>query len=206
MRIPVRATFTDQIHRALMFVHFYVPGASFLDIAVGHFLTYFTFALGDFTSVSSTLVSQWPTAPIVVEGKPTGETVRQTSATQIAFSGTLKSGAVASFHFRAGISSENAGQTPFLWLIDGEEGSLRVESTAPNGSFVHITRPRLFIKGAEWTPAEEPAPYVGNVALAWEEFAKGKQGSYSTFEDAVRVHRVIHAIRRSSDEGRKITL
>lgn len=133
--------------------------------------------------------------------------MRQTSATQVAFSGTLKSGAVASFHFRAGISKKNEGQTPFLWLIDGEEGSIRVESSDVGGSFVHIARPRLFIKGVEWTPEVEPAPYTGNVALAWEEFAKGsKAGSYSTFEDAARVHRVIHAIRRSSDEGRKITL
>lgn len=167
----------------------------------------FTDALGDFTSVSATLANQYPTASVIgASGSPTGETIAQTTHHQVAFTGTLASGAVATFHFRAGLDSTKPGRTPFVWLIDGEDGSIRVESDAPNGSFLHVVHPKLFIKGEEWTAAEPLVDYVGNLGAAWREFARGDEGDYPTFEDAVRVQRVVHAIRRSSDEGRRITL
>ena len=164
--------------------------------------------LGDFTSVSATLATQWPTVPLVAaDGTPTGETVRQTGATQIAFSGVLKSGAVASLHFRAGQDGAAPGQTPFVWLIDGETGSLRVESQEGHGSFIHVGHPRVLVKGEE-VPFDGPGEpsITTNVGRAWEQYAKGDAGHYSTFEDAVRLERIIHAIRRSADEGRRITL
>lgn len=162
--------------------------------------------MGDFASVSATLACQYPTAELVTPtGEPTGETIPQTGAHQIAISATLRSGAVASLHFRAGLDATHAGQTPFVWLIDGAEGSVRLESAAPNGSFLHITHPKVFIKGEEWK-AEGELDIFSNPGSAWGEFAKGPGGQYPTFEDAVRIERVLHAIRRSADEGRRITL
>ena len=88
-----------------------------------------------------------------------------------------------------------------------------MESGEGLGSFIHVGHPKLVVKG-ETVPFDGPGePSIGtNVGRAWAEYAKGVDargepvGRYATFEDAVRVERVLHAIRRSADEGRRITL
>ncbi|TFY55145.1 hypothetical protein EVJ58_g8431 [Rhodofomes roseus] len=82
-KISERSTFTADVEQ----------GTTLLDVIGGHFLEGFTYALGPFTSVISTLAVQYPTAELVdASGKPTGKTVTQTGANQVAFSGTLANG------------------------------------------------------------------------------------------------------------------
>lgn len=177
-----------------------------MDIAVGHFLSGFTAVFGDFASVSATLATLFPTAQLVDEQlKPLGETVRRTSEDQVAFTGVLTSGAVVSFHFRAGLSAGTPGRVPFVWIVDGEKGTVKVEGPS---SFYHVVHPEtVLVNGERWTTEEELVDYTGNVAAAWQEIAKGSgEGKYATFEDAVRVHKVVDAIRRSAKEGVRVDL
>jgi predicted dehydrogenase len=44
------------------------------------------------------------------------------------------------------------------------------------------------------------------LASAWMEYAKGENGNYTTMGDAVRIHRLIDAIKRSAKEGKMIQL
>jgi predicted dehydrogenase len=72
-------------------------GASMLDIGIGHQLDVVTHLLGEFSSVSATTTTAYPIATVLdTSGKPTGNTVTSTVSDHIAFSGELKSGAVAS--------------------------------------------------------------------------------------------------------------
>ena len=109
-----------------------------------------------------------------------------------------------SFHLRSGLSAAKPGRVPFEWLIDGEDGSIKLEG---DSSFYHVMHPKtVLIKGERWEPSEKPVDVVGNVAAAWAEIAKGESGKVPSFQDAYRVHKVIDAVRRSAREGKRISI
>lgn len=181
-------------------------GATLLDVAVGHFLDCFTHVLGPFASISATLENQYPTAQLVDEtGKPTGRTTEQTAANQVAIVGQLKDGAVVSLHWRGGLESK-AGKagTPFVWTIDGDKGSIRLESDDASGSFIHIRDPVLYVDGEE--VKTDGGNGLTNPGRAWAEFAKGSGGAYATLDDALKLKVVLDAIRRSARDGQRVYL
>ncbi|KAI0922397.1 hypothetical protein AcV7_005941 [Taiwanofungus camphoratus] len=180
-------------------------GATMLDVAVGHFLDSFTLVLGSFASVSAVVDNQYPTAELVdATGNPIGQTIEQTGANQVAVAGTLNSGAVVSLHWRGGLESKPGKTgTPFIWVIDGEKGSIRLESDDAAGSFIHIRDPTMYLNGEQVNVEEDG---MTNPERAWFEFAKGPEGSYATLEDAVRNKTLLEAIKRSALEGKKVVL
>lgn len=180
-------------------------GVTLLDIIGGHILEGFTHALGPFTSVTSTLAVQYPTAELVdASGNPTGKSVPQTAATQIAFSGTLANGAVASFHWRGGVSEEGGkAGSPLLWVIDGEKGSIRVDSDSPAGGYIHVYEPDLYLNGEK---VELEQDGLTNTGRAWAEYAKGDAGDFPTLEDAVKLKSLLEAIKTSSRAGKRVDL
>jgi predicted dehydrogenase len=99
-----------------------------LDIGIGHQMDIVTHVLGGFSSVSATMTTAYPLVKVVdASAKPTGESVISTISDHIAFSGELKSGAVASVIWRSGYPSTK-GRKQFLWIIDGDDGSITLES------------------------------------------------------------------------------
>jgi predicted dehydrogenase len=105
-----------------------LPGASMLEIGIGHQMDIVTHVLGEFSSVSATTTTAYPVVKVVdASGKPTGGSVISTISDHIAFSGELKSGAVASVIWRSGYSSTK-GRKQLLWVIDGDNGSITMES------------------------------------------------------------------------------
>ncbi|CCM04289.1 uncharacterized protein FIBRA_06460 [Fibroporia radiculosa] len=176
-------------------------GASFLAVSVGHFLDLFTYTLGPFASVSATIVNQFPTAELVdPAGKPISKQVAQTSSNQVAFAGTLKRGTVVSMHWRGGLPATPKPDLPFVWTIDGEKGSIRIQGDLP---YIHIIEPKLYLNGEEVVPEQDG---LTNPARAWAEFAKGPSGSYATLDDAVANKTLLAAIERSAEEGKRIDL
>ncbi|KAK0485876.1 NAD-binding Rossmann fold oxidoreductase [Armillaria novae-zelandiae] len=180
-------------------------GGSLLDIGGGHLLDTLTYILGPVASVSATLSTQYPVAEIIDEnGKPTGETIEQDVATQVAVSGVLASGAVMSFHMRGGLETKADGKagTPLLWVIDGERGSIRIESDDPKASAVSIMTPTgLYVNGEE---VKVEGNGVSNVRWAWEAYAKGE--GYADLEAALKTKALVDAIKRSGAEGRRVDL
>lgn len=176
-------------------------GATMLDIAVGHFLDSFMFTLGPFSSVSAILENQFPTAQLVDgSGSPTGVSIEQTGCSQAAISGVLKSGAVVSIHWRGGLESKHGKDgTPFIWTIDGESGSIRVESSEPGGSFLHIRDPVLYVDGQEVKLERNDG--MSNTGRAWAEYANGNHGLYPTIDDAVEVKTLLEAIVGSARDA-----
>ncbi|KAJ7740440.1 NAD-binding Rossmann fold oxidoreductase [Mycena maculata] len=181
-------------------------GATILDIALGHELDIVTHILGDFASVSATCATIYPTATIFSATSDETRTAPVTAADHVAFSGLLKSGAVASVTWRGGYTS-TPGRTQFLWTIDGEDGSIRVEEDAINGAFIHIRDPKLFLNGERVPTDENWGGFSGNIRAAWAEFADGGQDTkYATIEDAVKLKTLLQAIDLSARDGVRVGL
>ncbi|MFD0304510.1 Gfo/Idh/MocA family oxidoreductase [Streptomyces sp. NPDC127119] len=95
-------------------------GATMLTIPLGHTLDGLASVLGSFTELSATTATR--RSP--VRHQQTGKLAPMTAEDQIAVTGTLESGAVASVHYRGGKSRS----TNFLWEINGTEGDVLVTS------------------------------------------------------------------------------
>ncbi|KAJ7107044.1 NAD-binding Rossmann fold oxidoreductase [Mycena epipterygia] len=181
-------------------------GATMLDIAMGHELDIVTHVLGDFASVSATSTTIYPTATLFSTTSSETRTAPVTAADHVAFSGLLKSGAVASVTWRGGYAS-TLGRTQFLWTIDGEEGSIRVEEDAVGGAFIHVRDPKLFLNGERVPTDEAWGGSSGNIRAAWADFADGgKDTKYATMEDAVKLKTLLDAIDSSARDGVRVTL
>ena len=94
-------------------------GANPLTIHCAHYIDSLCFALGELESVSAATTISRP--HVIV--RQTGKTIASTSPDQIAISGTLESGAIFSFHMRAGSADPS-----FFWEIQGEAAVLRATS------------------------------------------------------------------------------
>lgn len=176
-----------------------------MSIGMGHQLDTITYLLGDFRSVSATTALHYPVATLLdSERKATNQTITATAPDQVAFTGLLKSGAISTVVWRGGIPSTK-GRRQFLWEIDGEDGSIRMESDAMGAAFINIRDPKLYLNG-ELVNVQHTNGPGDNLAAAWAEFAKGDEGTYPTMDDAVKNHCLLDAITRSAREGRVIKL
>jgi predicted dehydrogenase len=183
-------------------------GATMLTIAVGHALAALEKTLGPVAYLSATLATRRPTAL----NTDTGETVVRQSADQVLVEGQLQSGAPFSIHYRGG-GSRGPG---LLWEINGTDGDLRI--TGPGG---HLQLVPLVLSGGrdaadELAPITATAqgdasegPIVENVRSVYAALASDLRHGTAiapTFEDAVRTHRVLEAIRQAAASGRRVAL
>jgi predicted dehydrogenase len=177
-------------------------GASLLSIPAGHAVDAMCYVLGEFTSVSATLVTR-RTEYLRVEDKAVLPT---TTPDQIAFSGTLESGALASFHYRGGVSKGD----DFIWEINGTRGDLIL--SIENG---RLSSPGLKLRGAQGADslAEIPIPaeysVAPQVAGLYDQFARDlRSGSRNApdFGVAVLRHRLLNAIEMAHATGKRQTL
>ncbi|MFE0100625.1 Gfo/Idh/MocA family protein [Streptomyces sp. NPDC059009] len=189
-------------------------GGTMLTIPFGHTVDAVSLVLGEFTEVSSTTAVRRP----VVHEEGTGRAAPMTVHDQIAVSGRLESGAVASVHFRAGLSRG----TNFHWEINGTEGDLVV-----TGGHGHLQQAALMVRGARGTdtaPAELPVPAryfdvpdlddlrsdpaynVGaQYAQIHTDLTEGTRHA-PDFAHAARRQHLLHAIERSAETGARVTL
>ena len=187
-------------------------GALLQTIPMGHSVDALCFCLGEFTEVSATFAQIQPDVVNIDNGEVlTG----RTSESHIAFTGRLANGAVASVHYRGGISRG----TNFLWEINGTKGDLRI--TAESG---HLQMFNGTVEGGQgdakslkpmptppehrWVP--ESVQGVGvNVGQMWarmrDDIRKGTQTA-PTFADAVIRHRMLDALERSAATGQKVAI
>lgn len=181
-------------------------GATMLSIPMGHSLDAVCACLGELTDVSARIAVQQPDF-LNVE---TGQHGIKSSPDQVAFTGTLASGAVMACHYRAGASRG----TNLLWEINGTEGDIVVTSVGG-----HMQMLDLSVSGARGqdqavqplpTPARfrtAPADLAGpalNVAQAWQCFADDLRNGtrqVADFDHAVARHRMLAAIERSAASG-----
>jgi predicted dehydrogenase len=187
----------------------FANGANLLTVTGGHTLDALCYCLGEFTELSAFVVSQRDR--IEVEG--TGEVIAKTSPDQLAVSGIVGDGAVVSCQVRGGVTRGTA----FLFEIHGEAGDLVLAAT----SRASMQRQELTVRGAQggaaladlpipaayrWVPQEVPEGTPYNVAQLYVKLAEAiRDGKPAIpgFDAAIARHRLIDAIVRSSDSGRK---
>lgn len=183
----------------------------------GHTIDTLRYCLGEFAEISAMLATRFP-EPTIIE---TGEKIKKTSPDQVLVNGTLQSGAVAAVHLRNGTFRASG----MLFEINGTEGDLILSSPDSDG----IQFANSALRGAQrkngessglvelhvpasytWIPSSVPSGPPFNVAQGYAKFARtileGKTEIAPDFEVAMGMHRVIDAIQRASDEGRRVKL
>ncbi|MFF1570736.1 Gfo/Idh/MocA family protein [Streptomyces sp. NPDC058293] len=187
-------------------------GATMLTIPFGHTMDGLASVLGEFTELSATTATRRPE----VRHEKTGEPMPTNVEDQIAVTGTLASGAVASVHYRGGL----ARSTNFLWEINGTEGDLKI-----TGDLGHLQFGQITIHGARSNDtelAELPVPerYDANLpALAGlrhtmaytvghayaQLHADLTDGTHTVpdFTHAVRHHRLLDHVQQAATTGER---
>jgi predicted dehydrogenase len=185
-------------------------GANTLTIAGGHALEAMCTVLGEFAEVSARLatrIKMW-------RHSETGENVSVDSPDVINVAGPLQNGAEASVQ----IASVPFGGGRTRLDIYGRSGAMTLAaggalSVGPNR--LQATRGReaateLEVPGRlKWVPAGTPAGSPSNVAQAYKRFVDttgDARGFEPDFDLAVKRHRLIDAIERSSAEARAVRL
>lgn len=183
-------------------------GATMLSIPMGHSLDAVCACLGEISSLSATMAVQTPE----FFNAETGEHGIKTSPDQVAFTGSLTSGATIACHYRSGASRG----TNLLWEINGTQGDIVVTSVGGHMQMLDLvvcggngeaqaTRPLPLPEGVRTAPDGLAGPAL-NIAQAWQCFAEDiRTGSRTTpdFDHAVQRHKLIDAIERSAAAGTK---
>jgi predicted dehydrogenase len=200
-----------QVDPATAYIADKANGATMLSIPIGHTVDALCHCLGEFQSLSATMAIRQP----FMTRSDTGERLLKTAHDQVAISGVLENGAVASVHYRSGVSRG----VKFLWEINGTKGDLQVTAAGGHGQMSDLSlagacgndralRPMLVPPEHRWVSAELSGPAV-NVAQVYARFADDlRDGSHQCpdVEDALRRHRMIAAIEESADSGRRLSL
>lgn len=135
------------------------------------------------------------------EGKES-EIVPRKNADSVSVTGVLESGATTSVTVNL---TTPATPDNLYWIISGEKGSLKIEG--PSG-FVALRAPTLFQftpgEGAKWEEVEVPkSAHFGEVGSVYQAFADGKSTGLVDFEEALKRHKMLDAIVRSSETGER---
>ncbi|MFF9645846.1 Gfo/Idh/MocA family protein [Kitasatospora aureofaciens] len=212
---PWGATYDDD-HAYVLDV---TSGATLLSIPFGHSVDALTMVLGEFREASAHIENLRPEVTHVTSGAVAAKSTED----QIAVTGLLESGAVATMHFRGGTSRA----TGFYWEINGTQGDLVVKADhdlwwmgrlrlygarGDDGGLVELPVPARYQRSlTHWTErAAEPAYNVAHeYALLREQItgslAPGADG-VPDFRHAVRRHCMLEQIREAARTGRRTTL
>jgi predicted dehydrogenase len=178
----------------------FVAGVTFLDIGVGHILDAFQYLLGHFTSVSATSASFRKEVTL----KETGEVIPATGEDHVAFSGFLDTEVFVSVSARSGYACVKGAR--FIWEIQGTQGLVRlVDDPEEVHQFINVADLLVYLNG-ELVPLEGKGGLEHNISRGWTEFSRGKNGIYPTLDDAVKLHELLDAIRKSASEGARVML
>ncbi|WP_283150517.1 Gfo/Idh/MocA family protein [Silvimonas soli] len=186
-------------------------GATMLTIPVGHTLAALKSVFGEVMEVSSMLAVRRPMTLAV----DTGEMLPTSAPDQVLVSGIFASGVPLSLHYRGGAERDDDG---LFWEINGTKGDIRISGSSGHTQMVQLslsgargsekTFQRLMVPDScrsGWPEEVEP----GNVARAYARMARDlRDGTHTapSFDDAVAIHRIIAAIERSAESGRRIAV
>jgi predicted dehydrogenase len=183
-------------------------GATLLSIPFGHSIDAMCWVLGEFRELTATTANR---RPGVIRAE-NGERISKAAPDNIAVSGILESGALASIHYRGGLSKG----TNFRWEINGTAGDLVIE-----GDIGHLQFGNFTLRGATGddealAPLPVPEQYLTlpgspeHVSYAVAQIYQWilsdlREGTHlvPTFGGAVTRHRMLEAIEVAAKTGKK---
>jgi predicted dehydrogenase len=175
-------------------------GTNALTVTAAHAIDTLAAVIGDLHELSATVATQFPRARI--DG--TDETIEVTSPDQVALSGVARDGVVVAAHIQ-GATRLRPGVTI---EVRGTEGLIEIVAI-PSLSAGRIEL-RIARNGGE--PARAAAVEEGpveNVEAVYRDFAAAVRSGWAEapgFAHAVRLHRLLDAIRASSEQGRRVAV
>jgi predicted dehydrogenase len=185
-------------------------GANTLTIANGHTIDAMRFVTGDFARLSAAVTTQ------AKQWLDTGTNIwlDVTSPDNIAVSGRLENGAIVSSHVGhipyagSGYRMEIYGREGTL-VASGEDspqlGEVVLHGVKGGNKFTAISVPERFTVASAGTPSGD----ASNVGQMYALFARAiREGNVQLphFGTAVELHRLVDAIKETSDTGREVTL
>jgi len=170
------------------------------------------FTLGEFSSITSRLAIQRPEVSLRGSDGKIVETVTSDVPDHISIIGDLASGAPVTINLRRGQPFK--GSPGFFWNIDGELGEIRVTAPSPLfPAFDADVKIEIYnfandnVEELKWQWNDTSLPVAArNVGALYDQFSFGAKGQYPDFNEAVKRHREIEAVFKSSDEGQSIDL
>jgi len=176
-------------------------GAGMINVTFGNAVDALTFVLGEFSELSATTATRRKTTKII----ETGEEIPVKTADQIAVTGTLENGAVASVHFRGG----HLSGTNFFWEINGTKGDIQITAAGGSLAVFEVTVKAGTGENGAMEVLEIPEQYnlVPDKSLGLiptnvgQNYQLIQQGNAPTFEEAVIRHRMIEAIEEAAKTG-----
>ncbi|KZV75187.1 NAD(P)-binding protein [Peniophora sp. CONT] len=208
-KLPFQPYWTPFVETSAEYTTDPAHGATLLDVWVGHNLSMITRALGPLASLSATGTISIPTIK-VGKSEADSKDVQAKVPDQYSIGGVFAdSGALFSGSWRTlPLGATNTAPT-LLWLIEGTKGQLRVQVDAdvPVGGFPHVLPPKvLFVNGEKIELEEENSQFGGNTGKAWAEYARGAEGEYPTFADALVLKKHVEAVKKSMAEGVRVAV
>ncbi|WP_439876900.1 Gfo/Idh/MocA family protein (plasmid) [Bacillus mycoides] len=187
-------------------------GANLLTINGGHSLDVLCYILGDFKELSAAMNIHYTEAVI----QETGIKTPKNTADQILIQGTLVDGASASVHIQGGV------YPAFQLEIRGEKGVFRLTQNNSSGhvqfgnlKVEKITHPNYLLNTEDIYSEEVKISsvkdngargYVENAYTILAEDIFEHKSQIPNFNDAVKLHRLLDAVRKSAETGKKLLL
>jgi predicted dehydrogenase len=185
-------------------------GANTLTIAAGHTIDAMRYVVGDFARLSAVVATeakQWLDTG-------TGTWLDVTSPDNVLVSGRLANGAVASVHVAAipyagsGYRMEIYGRDGTLVVAGADSpqlGEVSLEG-AKGGNPLEAMPPSPHFRVAAAGTAAGDAFNVGQMYALFVRAIRAGDGGQPNFDTAVALHRLVDAIKGSSDDGREVSL
>lgn len=206
-------TWGDEVSEGEAYAMDSANGVTLLSVIGGHAIAAVQQTLGDIARISALLTQRRQKVRVV----ETGEMIPMKSPDQVVVGAVLTSGAPLSLQLRGGLPPG----TRLLWEINGTEGDIRLTARHDEVPVINITP--LTVAGGRkgesgcremQVPSSyyyglEDAPFARNVAGVYRLMAQDlRAGSRSapSFDDAVKVHKVVAAIEASAQSGRCVEL
>ena len=183
-------------------------GANTLTIGAGHSMDVICFCVAEFREISAQLSTQVP----VWETSQPGNTVAVTSPDNVLVSGVLTNGAVASVHV-ATVPWHGTGWRMEVYSREGtliassaqmvQYGEIHVQGGHGDGGLQDIPVPDQQVPVPDQVPAGQPY----NVAQMYRRLGQAirlGEGVEPDFRAAVKRHKMLDAIERSSEKGTRV--
>ena len=194
----------DSVSESLAFFFDRSIGGNFLSIHFGHLTDSILNVLGPVTSITPHHTLQRPKLNVL---SPEGEVIRVAQADVpdlINIHGLLASQANAPISITYRRAPPFKGTPGLIWSLVGEKGEIRVEG---EGTYLHAfdagVKVQVQLNGSEdvesveWKNEMAEKGIQGpaaNIGALYEAFAKGKEGSWPGFEQALDRHRMLEEV------------